>query len=569
MSNWKPYTVEDILEKIDNDEFVLPVVQRNLVWTEEKIELLFDTLMKGDSFGGIMTIKDFKDRKPLFSYRSFIKAYFANQNMLSNDYGILKQNLSYVVDGQQRLSAFNIGVLGEYNGKKLYFDLLSEARQNNFNFSFAKSPKDLKSELDNFEGTKKIPTYWVAVKDLFKQVKEAGKKYKFVAEDEIFPNKKFDETEKSKILECLEAFTDEVFSSENVGICEVRINLKDDLVKNRQRVVELFRRLNQGGTKLDGLELMASKLKGFDSSNEKFLFDIQKFEDIGFGQDEVIKLIFILQDNHRKNISDIDQADSDFITYSGNRIKSALIATRKFLQNSNLYEFYNKNKPSIIPLYFIVYHLFHSSTQDNKLENYFDTFDTTNENFKLIENWLKLSMLNKVFRRRGAGWTAYSTGIRKILEVVLKYKNKDFPKEELFKMYNAHPLDFSEEIKDEWLDTYDFDFLMYLIYDRPKSFRINDIDHIHPKSILEANKIDWNKINHVGNFQLLDMGTNRGEKNDKELSKWIKDYVKNQDDYLKIHIIPEDKKLWKSINFENFLTIRKLMITQKLVEVLK
>ncbi|MCB0453622.1 MAG: DUF262 domain-containing protein [Aequorivita sp.] len=59
MSNWKPYTVEDILEKIDNEEFVLPVVQRNLVWKEEKIELLFDTLLKGDSFGGIMTIVSF------------------------------------------------------------------------------------------------------------------------------------------------------------------------------------------------------------------------------------------------------------------------------------------------------------------------------------------------------------------------------------------------------------------------------------------------------------------------------------------------------------------------------
>lgn len=54
-------------------------------------------------------------------------------------------------------------------------------------------------------------------------------------------------------------------------------------------------RLNQGGTKLDGLELMASKLKGFDPDNEIFLNDVKEYEDIGFSQDEIIKLIFIFK----------------------------------------------------------------------------------------------------------------------------------------------------------------------------------------------------------------------------------------------------------------------------------
>lgn len=569
MSNWKPYTVEDVLEKIDNEEFVLPVVQRNLVWKEEKIELLFDTLLKGDSFGGIMTIKDFKNRRPLFAFRTFIKSFFDSHKTESKELDNLSQNLSYIVDGQQRLSAFNIGILGEYNNKKLYFDLLSEAREANFNFSFAKDTKDLKKELDNYNGTKKIPTLWISVSELFKQIKEAGKKYKYVAEDEIFIIRDFQKEEKEKILECLEAFTNEIFSSENVGICEVRINLKDDEIKNRQRVVELFRRLNQGGTKLEGLELMASKLKGFNSLNEKFLFDIRDFDDIGFGQDEVIKLLFILQDNHKKSIADIEQSDSDFITKNQNRIKNALKGTRTFLKNSNLYEYYNKNNPSIIPLYFIVYHLFHLKKQGGDIETYFDTFDTSNEDFKLIEAWLKMSMLNKVFRRRGAGWTAYSTGIRKILEVCSSHKGQSFPKKELYNMYYSHPLDFSESIKEEYLDTYDFDFLMYLIYDRPKNFRINDIDHIHPKSILETKNFEWNEINHVANYQLLDMGTNRGLKNGKELNKWIEDSVVNKEDYLKFHLIPNDTQLWRTRSFRRFLESRKNNIVNKLGKVMK
>ena len=53
----------DAVNEIDDEKFVLPVIQRSLVWTEEKMELLFDTLLKGDSFGGIMAIEEEKDKE--------------------------------------------------------------------------------------------------------------------------------------------------------------------------------------------------------------------------------------------------------------------------------------------------------------------------------------------------------------------------------------------------------------------------------------------------------------------------------------------------------------------------
>ena len=143
------------------------------------------------------------------------------------------------------------------------------------------------------------------------------------------------------------------------------------------------------------------------------------------------------------------------------------------------------------------------------------------------------------------------------------YKNKNFPTDKLFEMYNNHPLDFDEEIKKKWLDTYDFDFLMYIVYGKPKSFRKNDIDHIHPKSILYTKNFDNNKINSIRNFQLLDFSTNRS-KNDKELEYWINNHVTNQKDYLHTHLIPKDTKLWKSDNFEDFLEARAKLLVSKL-----
>lgn len=73
MAIWKTYRVADAVTEIDEEKFVLPVIQRSLVWTEDKMELLFDTLLKGDSFGGVMVIEEEKDTKPLFNYRPFTK----------------------------------------------------------------------------------------------------------------------------------------------------------------------------------------------------------------------------------------------------------------------------------------------------------------------------------------------------------------------------------------------------------------------------------------------------------------------------------------------------------------
>ena len=36
-----------LLEQIKNDEIVLPAIQRDFVWPEEKVEKLLDSIMRG------------------------------------------------------------------------------------------------------------------------------------------------------------------------------------------------------------------------------------------------------------------------------------------------------------------------------------------------------------------------------------------------------------------------------------------------------------------------------------------------------------------------------------------
>jgi len=109
--------------------------------------------------------------------------------------------------------------------------------------------------------------------------------------------------------------------------------------------------------------------------------------------------------------------------------------------------------------------------------------------------WIYFSLLNGVFRSRGAGWIPYRTGIRKILEEIKQYKNKKFPKDRLFEVYKSHPVTFTEVFTKDILDSLDRSFLYYLIYDRNQVIRNQDVDHIMPKVILNSLGYDWEKIN--------------------------------------------------------------------------
>ena len=67
------------------------------------MELLFDTLLKGDSFGGVMVIEEEKDTNPLFNYRPFTKD---GDLIASRQIDKLTQLQNFVIDGQQRLQSF-------------------------------------------------------------------------------------------------------------------------------------------------------------------------------------------------------------------------------------------------------------------------------------------------------------------------------------------------------------------------------------------------------------------------------------------------------------------------------
>jgi hypothetical protein len=202
--------------------------------------------------------------------------------------------------------------------------------------------------------------------------------------------------------------------------------------------------------------------------------------------------------------------------------------------------------------------------KNDELEHYFANFDANNPEFNKIYKWVYHSLLNGVFKSKGAGWIPYRTGIRKILDRIKSHKNLSFPVNELFDVYSRHPIVFTTNYEANTLSRLDTSFLYYLMYDKSQTMRQNDVDHIHCKSLLEGLGVDSQKINNIINYQLLDYGTNRGEKNGKSLGDWIDKFVDNKPLYLSRHLIPVDPLLWKEENFEKFFDARAALIIQKI-----
>lgn len=566
MANWTSTNIADVLNKIEDGQFVLPVIQRRLVWGEEKMALLFDTLLKGNAFGGIMALKEDQGARPLFASRAFTKD---GQDVAStqND-APLSQEQNFVIDGQQRLQTFYIGLTGSYNGKELYFNLNSDYHKLEFDFAFAADAKRLPPREKRDDG-KFRNNIWYSAKSLYRRAKEIRNRRQLTGEvkEALNANGELVPEETLSVEANIEEFYESVFNRPSIGISRVHVNHSLDATDNKQRIVELFRRLNDGGTKLSAFDLVASILKGFDWEMEQLLEQtIKKYQGIGFGQDELIKLIFILQDDHRKEMASVTASDAKFATENRKRLLATLETVEKFLKIAKLHTYYASGNRSVIPLYFIAYHIFHQPISDDHLPNLFDQHDVNSQNYRALHRWVYISLLCGVFKSRGAGWIPYKTGIRKILEVVKKHRGKQFPMNAVFLEYGHHPLHFfTQKVVADHLDLYDASILYYMMYDCEEIIRQFDVDHIHADSILAQRQINFEPRNSVRNKQFIDYKTNRGAKNAKPFGEWIKTLPEeDRAGYLKRHLIPVDEHLWDAENFAEFSEKRAELIVEKI-----
>jgi hypothetical protein len=106
-------TIAEALSRIQNKTYVLPAIQREFVWKPEQIERLFDSLMQGYPFGTFLFWKVEPSTSGKFKFYDFVLNYHQRDAAHCPELGKMhQQSVTAVLDGQQRLTALNIGLRG-------------------------------------------------------------------------------------------------------------------------------------------------------------------------------------------------------------------------------------------------------------------------------------------------------------------------------------------------------------------------------------------------------------------------------------------------------------------------
>lgn len=130
-------SIFQLVNEIANGEIVLPAIQRDFVWSEGRIERLFDSLFRGYPVGIVLLWETYQPMQ----YRRFVANY--RRDVLHDfDENKQKRRLKLVLDGQQRLSSIYVALRGSFEGRKLYFDVLSgrdndDHAEEKYRFKFA------------------------------------------------------------------------------------------------------------------------------------------------------------------------------------------------------------------------------------------------------------------------------------------------------------------------------------------------------------------------------------------------------------------------------------------------
>lgn len=105
-------TIKDTIELVQRHEYVLPAIQREFVWKPEQIERLFDSLMQGYPFGTFLLWLVEAKNSDQYRFYDFVREYHERDNPHCPTLPKQTGRVTAVLDGQQRLTALNIGLCG-------------------------------------------------------------------------------------------------------------------------------------------------------------------------------------------------------------------------------------------------------------------------------------------------------------------------------------------------------------------------------------------------------------------------------------------------------------------------
>ena len=323
-------TIKSTIEEIQRHEYVLPAIQREFVWKPEQIARLFDSLMQGYPVGTLLLWRVDAESANKYSFYDFVRDYHERDNPHCPRLPAQHAALTAVLDGQQRLTALNIGLCGSmatklkgkwwkspdaFPKKFLYLDLLSGIETDEdgslYQFAFLSEPQAAGDE----------SACWFRVSDVLRM--EGGP-------DMLdWVNQRLAQELTSKAYRVLDRLH-RVIHTEKV------IAYYEEKSQELSRVLNIFIRMNSGGTVLSYSDLLLSiavaQWKRLDAREEIHRL-VDELNDIGDGfqlsQDLVLKAGLVLTDigNVGFKVENFDEANMAVLEDRWEEVRRALRLT--------------------------------------------------------------------------------------------------------------------------------------------------------------------------------------------------------------------------------------------------
>ncbi|MDN3495007.1 DUF262 domain-containing protein [Planococcus sp. APC 4015] len=248
-------TIATALKLIQKNELILPAIQREYVWKPSQVIKIFDSVLRGYPVGSFLSWKVLPETGSSFKFYGFMRDYSGYDKKHNPVVDIpTDREVIAVLDGQQRLTSLNIGLRGtyayrnprawankawSYPERRLFLNLLGEAPENEagLKYHLAFLTKE-QIEQANSDETKK----WFPISDIF----EAGEAFQ-MAQIPV----KYGVGNDAKAVEMISLLWQEVHHNQSLHFYE-------ETDQDIERVLDIFVRVNSGGTVLSYSDLLMS-----------------------------------------------------------------------------------------------------------------------------------------------------------------------------------------------------------------------------------------------------------------------------------------------------------------------
>jgi len=562
--SYESKSIRDAVDEL-NRTYYLPAIQREFVWEPERIERLFDSIMGDYPIGSFLFWKVKEENKNDWTCYLFASNYDEEHphNDIANLSGINK-DVYLILDGQQRLTALNVGLRGSYRyfyyrwrKQVLHLNLLKPIWKNEID------PEELEYQFefrDNGDTQDPEQELWYRVGRILDS--EDSEEAKTAIENEI---RHLNQEQQSNARKLVGRLHSRIHTYKLV-------NYHEEKSQDYDKVVQVFIRANTGGKTLEYSDILLStataKWKNLNA-REEVERSTDNINAIGpgydFGKDFVLKGSLYLTDGLpiKYQIKNFNKPNLEKIESNWHVITKGLEDSVRLVSR---YGFSSKNITSTIALLPIAYYL----SRLNR-HNYIDSSalqDVRNQN--TIQKWLISVLLKNVF---GSSSDTNLENLRKELIAINDYSA--FEPDQLNAKLGV-PSAFSSEEIAKILDysygtRYSYLVLSLLFPGRDWKGNVHHEDHIFPKSEFTRAKLRsrgydnptieeyLSRYNAISNLQLLTPSENQ-EKNAQDFSSWI---VTRDSNFKTRHMIP----IMDSYGYDEFLEFiekRRIMLSERL-----